>query len=55
MDGWMEDDLRLSVLFNSISAISVRCKDDDEMLFAKEPRLRFERFPLQEGHKLSQL
>ena len=39
IDGWM-DDLRLYVLFNSISVISGRCLDDNERLCAVELRLR---------------
>ena len=43
MDGWM-DDLRLYVLFNNISVMSGRCLGDNEMLCAREVRLRLRRF-----------
>ena len=43
---WM-DDLRFYVLFNSISVISGRCMDDNEMLCAVELRLRLRRFHLE--------
>ena len=45
-DGWMLDDLRFYVLFNSISVISGRCLDNNETLCAMELRLRM-RFHLE--------
>ena len=45
-DGWM-DDLRFSVLFNSMSVISGRCLDDNERLCAMKFRLRLRRFHLE--------
>ena len=45
-DEWM-DDLRLYVLFNSVSVISGRCRDDNEMLCAMELRLRLRRYHLE--------
>ena len=45
-EGWMMDDLRFYVLFNSISVISGRCLDDNERLCAMELRLRLRRFHL---------
>ena len=44
--GWM-DDLRFYVLFNSVSAISGRCSDDNERLCANELRLWLRRFHLE--------
>ena len=41
------DDLRFCVLFNSV--ISGRWTDDNERLFAMEPRLQLKRSPPQEG------
>ena len=43
-DGWMEDDLRFYVLFNSISVIPGGWADDNERLCAMESRLRLRRF-----------
>ena len=42
-------DLQFYVLFNSISVISGRCADDNEMLCAMEPRLRLRRYRLERG------
>ena len=47
------DDLRLYVLFNSISVISGRWTDDNEMLCAIEPCLRLKRSLPQAGFELS--
>ena len=44
-EGWM-DGLLLYVFFNSLSVISGRWADDNERLFAMEPRLRRRRFRL---------
>ena len=41
------NDLRLYVLFNSISVISVQWADDNERLCEMEPRLRLRRFRLE--------
>ena len=46
--GWM-DDLRFYVLFNSVSVISRQRTDDNERLYAMEPRLRLNRSPPQAG------
>ena len=48
-DGWMMDDLRFNVLFNSVSVIPGRWADDTERLCAMEPRLRLGRFRLERG------
>ena len=40
---WMIDDLRFYVLFNRIIVISGRWEDDNDILFAVEPRLRLKR------------
>ena len=48
-NGWMMDDLRFYVLFNSNSVISGRCLDDNERLCAMELRLRLRRFHLECG------
>ena len=48
INGWMED-LRVHVLFNSISVISGRWADDNERLCAMEPHLRLRRFRLGRG------
>ena len=48
MGGWM-DDLRLYVLFNSISVISGQWADDNERRCAMEFRLRLRRFCLEQG------
>ena len=45
-DEWM-DDLRFYVLFNSVSVISGRYRDDIEMLCAMELRLRLRRYHLE--------
>ena len=45
--GWMMDDLRFYVIFNSISVISGRCLDANERLCAMEIRLRLSRFQLE--------
>ena len=47
--GWMEDDLRFYVLFNSISVMSGQLADDNERLRAMEPRLRLRKFRLERG------
>ena len=47
-DGWM-DDLRVYVLFKSISVISGQWLDDNERLCAMEPDFQSERFPPQAG------
>ena len=44
--GWM-DDLRFNVLFNSISVISGRLADGNEMLLAIELHLQMSRFRLE--------
>ena len=46
--GWI-DDLRLYVLFNSMSVISGRWADDNERVCAMEPRKRLKRFRLEQG------
>ena len=43
------DDLCFYVLFNSIAVISGRWTDDNERLYAMEPRLRLRRFGLERG------
>ena len=43
MDRWI-DDLRFYVLFSSISVLSGRWADDNERLYAEEPRFRLRRF-----------
>ena len=43
------DDLRFSVLFNSISVILERWADANERLCAMEPRLRLRKFRLERG------
>ena len=43
------DDLQFYVLFNNISVISGRCKDDNEKLCAMEPILPLRRFRLKRG------
>ena len=48
IDGCM-DDLRVNVLFNSVSVISGRREVDNEMLCAMELRLRLRRFRLERG------
>ena len=48
MGGWM-DDLRLYVLFNSISVISGQWADGNERRCAMEFRLRLRRFCLEQG------
>ena len=40
------DDLRFYILFNSISVITGRCLDDNEMLYAMELNLQLRRFHL---------
>ena len=49
------DDLRFNVLFNSVSIISGRRTDDNERLYAIEPRLRLRRFRLGQGSNSRQL
>ena len=43
------DDLRFDVLFNSISVISERWADDNEIMCAMELRSRLRRFRLERG------
>ena len=47
-DGWI-DDLQFYVLFNSILIASERRADNNERLYAMEPRLRLRRFRLERG------
>ena len=53
-DRWM-DDLRFSVLFNSISVILGRWADDYERLCAMGPHLRLRRFRLERDSNLGPL
>ena len=48
LDGWMAD-LRFYVLFNSMSVISGRRAEENDLLCAMEPRLRLRRFRLERG------
>ena len=43
----VRNDLRVYVLFNSISVVSGRCEGDKERLYAMEPRLWLRRIRLQ--------
>ena len=47
LNRWMDYDLRLYVLFNSISVISGQWLDDSKRLCGVEPQLWLERFPPQ--------
>ena len=40
MHGWIMDDFRFYILFNSISVISGQSADDNERLCAMEPDLQ---------------
>ena len=46
-DGWLMDELRFYVLFNSISVTSGQWADDNERLCAMKSRLRLRRFRLE--------
>ena len=55
MGGWMDYQVAITVLFNSISVISERWADDNEMLYAMKLRLRLRRFRLERGLNSGQL